>query len=327
MFDVSLLISMETLASLWASLGWPLLRLLFFVSIGLLLANLIESLNWTHRLARLATPLIRRGNLSDIAGASFVMAFFSGISANTMLAEGFDQRKISKKELVLANLFNSLPTYFLHLPTLFFLSVPLIRGAAFIYVGLTLLAAVLRTATVVGLGRLLLAERPAGCVACRLEQNQVSGWRQILALTWQRYKRRIRRILIFIVPIYVLFYALLQLGIFAWLEQIFSRVVPFPTVLHPQSLSIVVLQLGAEASVALAAAGALLDAGTLGYREIVLALLVGNVVSSPLRAVRHQFPYYAGIFSPRLALELIVYNQGFRVVSLILVGTGFYYFY
>jgi hypothetical protein len=107
----------------------------------------------------------------------------------------------------------------------------------------------------------------------------------------------------------------------------FSRIVPFPTVLHPQSLSIVVLQLGAEASVALAAAGALLDAGTLGYREIVLALLVGNVVSSPLRAVRHQFPYYAGIFSPRLALELIVYNQGFRVVSLILVGTGFYYFY
>jgi hypothetical protein len=85
-----------------------------------------------------------------------------------------------------------------------------------------------------------------------------------------------------------------------------------------------VFQLGGHFAAGLAAAGALLAAGTLNYREIILALLVGNVLSSPIRAVRHQFPYYAGIFNPRLALELIFYNQSFRMGSIILVGLGFY---
>jgi hypothetical protein len=315
----------ETYATLWSGLGWPLIRLMLLVSAGLLVANFIEALNWTHKLARLATPLIRRGNLSDIAGASFVMAFFSGVAANTMLAEGFDQQRLNKKELVLSNLFNSLPTYFLHLPTLFFISVSLIKGAALIYVGLTLFAAILRTMVVVALGWLLLTKRPEGCIACRLGQNNLNSWQQVLLQTWKRYKKRMPKILIFTIPIYITFYILYQLGIFVRIELLIARYVPVLAWLPPESLSIVVLQLGAEASAGLAAAGALLDAGTLGYREIVLALLAGNVLSSPVRAVRHQFPYYAGIFTPPLAIELILYNQVFRMVSLIAVGTGYYF--
>jgi hypothetical protein len=75
----------------------------------------------------------------------------------------------------------------------------------------------------------------------------------------------------------------------------------------------------------MAAAGALLDNGSLGARQVVLALLAGNVLSSPMRAVRHQFPFYAGIFTPGLAAKLITYNQVFRTGSIILVGL-FYYF-
>jgi hypothetical protein len=40
-----------------------------------------------------------------------------------------------------------------------------------------------------------------------------------------------------------------------------------------------------------------------------------------MRAFRHQFPYYAGIFRPRMAVKLIACNQTLRVVSLVLVGT------
>jgi hypothetical protein len=76
---------------------------------------------------------------------------------------------------------------------------------------------------------------------------------------------------------------------------------------------------------ALAAAGSLLDAGSISNRDLVLALLVGNVLSSPMRAIRHQFPYYAGIFSPRLALELIFYSQTFRAMAMIIVGAGYYF--
>ena len=63
--------------NLWTGLGWPLIRLLFFISVGLMVANFIEALNWTRKLAFIAKPLTRFGHLSSLTGASFSMAFFS----------------------------------------------------------------------------------------------------------------------------------------------------------------------------------------------------------------------------------------------------------
>jgi hypothetical protein len=315
----------ELLIMVWHGLGWPLLRLVFFISLGLMIGNLIEALNWTHGVARLAAPLVRIAHLSDITGASFSMAFFSGVTANTMLSEAYEQKKITKQELILANLFNSLPTYFLHLPTLFFLAVPLIKGVAFVYVGLTLFAAFLRTASIMVVGRVLLPGSKENCITCRLDENRVSSLSQALYKAWLRFQKRIRRIVVITVPIYIAVFILNRLGMFILLEEWLAQHVKFLSWLHSESLGVVALQLTAEISAGLAAAGALLDSGSLEARQVVLALLAGNVLSSPMRAVRHQFPFYAGVFQPGLAAELITYNQVFRTGSIILVGV-FYYF-
>jgi len=315
----------ELLLILWQGLIWPLLRLVFFISLGLMIGNLIESLNWTHGIARLASPLVRIAHLSDITGASFSMAFFSSVTSNTMLSEAYAQGNISKQELVFANLFNSLPTYFLHLPTMFFLAVPLIKSVAFIYVGLTLFAAFLRTVCILVVGRIVLPGYKEHCVTCRLDENKVSNLAQALHNAWLRFKQRIKRILLITVPIYIGVFILTRFGMFALLKEWLAQHVELLAWLHPESLGVVALQLTAEISAGLAAAGALLDNGSVEARQVVLALLAGNVLSSPMRAVRHQFPFYAGIFQPKLAVELIIYNQAFRTGSIISVGV-FYYF-
>jgi len=315
----------ELLLILWQGLIWPLLRLVFFISLGLMIGNLIESLNWTHGIARLASPLVRIAHLSDITGASFSMAFFSSVTSNTMLSEAYAQGNISKQELVFANLFNSLPTYFLHLPTMFFLAVPLIKSVAFIYVGLTLFAAFLRTVCILVVGRIVLPGYKEHCVTCRLDENKVSNLAQALHNAWLRFKQRIKRILLITVPIYIGVFILTRFGMFALLKEWLAQHVELLAWLHPESLGVVALQLTAEISAGLAAAGALLDNGSVEARQVVLALLAGNVLSSPMRAVRHQFPFYAGIFQPKLAVELIFYNQAFRTGSIISVGV-FYYF-
>ncbi|MCD6389153.1 MAG: hypothetical protein J7L69_07060 [Desulfobulbaceae bacterium] len=318
----------ETLLLLWQQLGWPLLRLLIFISIGLLVANFIEALNWTKRLAVLARPLIRFGRLSDITGASFSLAFFSGVSANTMLAEAYDQGKISKKELVLANLFNSLPAYFLHLPTTFFITVPLIKGAAFLYIGMTFGAAVLRTLTIAIVARFMLADvDETGHVAGQTETKKEITLQDALNRTWKRFRRRMKKIIRFTVPIYILFFLMNRVGLFSSLEQFMAEHLTFLCWLSPQAMSIVVLHIAAEFTAGLAAAGALLQDGALGYRDIVLALLVGNILSSPVRAVRHQFPFYAGIFQPRLAMQLIFFSQSFRMVSIALITVLFFFLF
>jgi len=312
-----------TLAALWHGLALPLSRVLVSISIGLFVGTLIEALHWTRGVAKVAQPLVRLGRLKDVAGASFSLAFFSGAAANTMLAEAYEKGEITKREVMLSNLFNSLPTYFLHLPTLFFIAAPFIGAAAGLYVGLTILAALLRTLGIVLLGRLTLPPLPEGCVACLLPESNAWDWRAALDKTLKRFKRRLPRMIYYTIPIYVAFFFLKRWGVFDDLEALMAQHASFLSWLPPQAMGIIVFHMAAETTAGYAAAGALVQTGGLTVKELVLALLVGNILSSPVRAVRHQFPYYAGIFKPALALNLIISNQVLRAASIALVTLAY----
>jgi hypothetical protein len=201
----------------------------------------------------------------------------------------------------------------------------MIKGAAFIYVGLTLFAAFLRTACILIIGKFMLPGNKEHCVSCRLDENTVNNFSQALNKAWLRFQKRIKRILLITIPIYTIVFLLNHTGVFDRFEGWLATNVGILSWLHPESLGVVALQLAAEISAGLAAAGALLDSGTLEAREVVLALLAGNVLSAPMRGIRHQFPFYAGIFEPKLATELIAYNQIFRTGSIILVTIGYYF--
>lgn len=312
-----------TLAALWHGLALPLSRLLVSVSIGLFLGTLIEALHWTRAVAKVAQPLVRMGRLSDVAGASFSLAFFSGAAANAMLAEAHERGDMTRREVILSNLFNSLPTYFLHLPTLFFIAAPFIGEAAVLYVSLTVAAALLRTIGIVILGRLTLPPLPEGCVACLLGEDPKWDWRAALAKTWKRFTRRLPRMIYYTIPIYVAMFFLKRWGAFDVMEAWMAEHIAFLSWLPPQAMGIIGFHMAAETTAGYAAAGALVATGGLTLKQLVLALLVGNILSSPVRAIRHQFPYYAGIFKPGLAMNLILSNQALRVASIMFVTLGY----
>lgn len=242
-----------------------------------------------------------------------------------MLSEAYEKGEISDRELVVSNLFNSLPTYFLHMPTVFFIAAPFIGSVAFIYVGLTLLAAFVRTAAIVLWGRLSLPEDVCcGNVMDKLKEQEPSSFSDIITRAVKRLKKRLPRVIYITVPIYTVFFFLRYYGFFSSFQTYLSEHMTFLSWLDPQIFGVIAFSIAAEFTAGLAAAGSLLGAGTLEPRDIVLALMVGNILSTPMRAVRHQLPYYAGIFRARMALKLIVYNQGLRTLSLILVGVVYY---
>lgn len=311
---------------LWHGLFWPLIRLTFFISVGLLVGNLIESLHWTRHAAKLAAPLARRARLKDVSAASFSMAFFSGIAANTMLAEAHERGDISDRELILSNLFNSLPTYFLHLPTIFFIAAPFIGNTAAVYVGLTAFAAILRTVTITVSGRYLLPPLTEGCLPCRLDEMEAKRKKSsAFRKTWDRFLKRLPKVIYITVPIYTLFFVVKQLGLFGWLQGMMAGQTGVFSFLPPEALSIVAFHMASEFTAGLAVASALIADANLTQAQVVLALLLGNILSSPMRAFRHQFPYYAGIFKPRMAMKLIIHNQLLRAVSIIIVGSVYAY--
>lgn len=310
----------------YTKLALPLLRMVATICIGLLAATLLESLHWTRFVARLAAPLARAGHLRDVSAASFALAFFSPAAANSLLAEAHGRGEMSRGELVFANLFNSSPTYLVHLPSLFSLVFAFLGPLAFIYVGLTFAASLLRTLCILLAGRLILPAQTARESGGLGKGEGRRGWRETVHITMRRFKKRIAKLLIFTLPIYSLFFFLQQAGLFAAVEHWLAGQAGWLGFLNPKSLGIVAMHLAAEQGMALSAAASLLDSGGLIAREIIMALLVGNIISSPMRALRHQLPSYAGYFAPGLALHLVLANQACRAASLTCV-TAAYYFY
>ncbi len=315
-----------SLPHLWQHLGWPLTRLLIYLGLGLLVALFIESLNWTKKIAAVAQPLTRFAHLPPLAAASFAICFFSGMAANTMLAEGYNSQSIDRKELILANLFNSLPSNFLHLPTTFFIMVPIIKQAAVVYLGLTVGAAVLRTLCVALLARALLPAHSATPTQEPTQAQKTASLRSAWQNTCKRFHKRIRKIAAYTAPIYILFYFLNEAGFFTSAQLFMTTHLSWLGWLTPQAIGILTFQVASEFTAGVAAAGALLASGAMEHREVVLVLLAGNVLSSPVRALRHQYPYYAGIFEPVLAGQLICISQGFRALSIVVVMLAYFLF-
>ncbi|SMC16414.1 ABC-type Fe3+-hydroxamate transport system, substrate-binding protein [Desulfacinum hydrothermale DSM 13146] len=305
----------------------PLVRLTLFIAIGLFVGNIIEVLGWTRALGRLTGPVLRWGRLGNQSAVAFMAAFFSGVTANTLLMNAHKDGTLTTRELALSCLVNTLPSYFLHLPTTFFILLPLVREAGILYLAVTLSAALGRTAVTLAVGRRLLPAAPTGDkeVPEGLVQSGVS-LAEALQKTGRKFRRRLLRVLRWTLPIYTLFFLLNQIGLFQWLETHLARWVP-THFLPVQAVTVVAFQVMAEFTAGAAAAGALLDAGTLSVKATVLTLLVGNIISTPIRALRHQLPYYMGIYTPRLGLVLLCLGQAVRVASVALFAVLFYLFF
>ena len=307
-----------------AQLLWPLTRLMFFIALGLAAGQFIETSGWTRTLAKLAAPLFRFGNLGHRCSAAFTAAFFSGVSANAMLFEFYKSGKIGKKQLFLSNFVNHMPAYFLHLPTTFFIVIPLTRWAGALYFLLTFIAMAFRTLVFLLYGHfqkgMEIHTETHDDPTVNSRKKKTSGlWAAIRG----RLPARLTGIAIYVLPIYVLVYLLNTMGLFEAARKWLAGYV-VTTVLPMESLSVVILSFAAEFTSGFAAAGALLDAGVLTTKQTVMALLIGSIVAFPVRALRHQLPRYMGIFSPRMGTQLLFMGQGFRVLSLVLIGFIYY---
>ena len=307
-------------------LFWPLGRLMAFIILGLLVGQVIEHLGWTRQVAVLARPFFKFSNVGIHGSAAFTTAFFSGAAANAMLFEFYENHKISKLQLFLSNYLNHFPAFFLHLPTTMFIVLPLTGRAGAIYFVLTFLATLLRCLICLGIGKVFLPTPGEDILSASLQQKGRDRQTRIKSLgnTIRRsLPRRIVNILIWVLPIYTIVFVMNISGCFKALNVALSNHLTLQF-MPVESLSVVILSFAAEFTSGFAAAGALLHAGIISIKQTVIALLLGNILAFPIRALRHQLPRYMGIFSPGLGLQLLLSGQVFRILSLFFIGTLYY---
>jgi len=312
-----------TAAHIGRRIAWPLVRLLLAIGVGLAAGQLIEAAGWTRRLGALGAPLFRFGRLGPHCSAAFTTAFISGEAANAMLLAHWKEGRIDRFQLVLTNLANQVPAFFLHLPTTIFMVLPLTGWAGGLYFIITFLAALLRLLVVLLVGRWRIAPNPAATPSGRGETPP----RRSAAILWatlkQKLPARLLGVATYVVPIYIAVFLLNSAGLFEWTQAWLVR--GFSEAFIPvEALSLVVLSFTAEFASGFAAAGALMHEGVISTRQAVMALLIGNIVAFPVRALRHQLPRLLGIFAPRMGMLLLLLGQGARVVSLVVVGAAYW---
>lgn len=289
------------------------------ISIGLFVGLIVEGMGWTDRLAVIARPFMRWGHLSNQMGAAFTTAFASGTASLSMLMSFHQEGSMSRKEITFSILLNTFPSFFLHLPRTFFILLALVGKAGAIYAALTFCAALLRFVTVLLSAHFILPESKSHD---HVEESQKREWKELLRKTSGKLKPQLARILLIVLPVYVIVVLISDMGFFLWLRESFAHVIS-SAFIPIDAMSIVIFSLMAEFTSGYAAAGAMLEAGSLNVFQTVLALVLGYIIASPVRALRHQMPYYIGIFGPALGIRLMIFSQAFRVCSMIITGLIF----
>jgi len=307
---------------IYSGIGLPLVRLLIYLSIGLLVGQMLESFGWSEKLGRWARPISGWAHLRDESGAAFVSGFVSGIVANTLLMQYHLEGKLTRKELTLTYLLNSgLPLYLVHLPTAFFVSASLAGSAGILYISLNFLAALCRSASVLLYCRYMLP-RPDPSEPSRPGREEIASRSTVVRQIGRKFLDRFGRLVAYTFPVYVLVFLVNEWGFFLWMRTSIGTWISgelFPV----EAAGILIATLAAEFSAGMAAAGALVQSGALTVKQTVLALIAGTIVATPIRAIRHQLPTHAGIFSLGLGSELLMLSQVLRVASLVVVAIPF----
>lgn len=274
----------------WAALPRTLLSLTGIIA-GVcaicVVAGILEYRCWLHRIAKLARPLMRFSRLPGECALAFVASFASGNVAALMLAEKRSGGAITRREMILGALCNSVPPLFMFTGYLSLPVVGILGWAGVLYFGIsfTVMGAALLIFLVAS--RLLMKGR-----ATEWEAGPASPlpWREVRKQVLARTLGFLRRLLLLTVPFYLWTSCALRLD---WLD--FTPPESWSAFLSPGALAV----LGSRVGGLLAASGAaaeLLNQGGITLGQLLVALLTGNILNGFTRLLRRGLPVSMGIY-------------------------------
>jgi hypothetical protein len=306
----------------WPRKGLMLLELVLFISAGVLIGQMLEVSGCVKLLSVLTLPLTGLGKLSREAGPAFLMAFQSGAIANSMLVSQRDSGQLNNRELYTSVYVVSALSLFAHLPT-FVVPIGIAFGweATFALFGVRFAAIAMQIILTLILSRVVIRRLNIGQQLSIKEQitpvresrrKKGKFWPTI----WQRSRKTLTRLIIYLIPTFILMAGLEYYGAFKWLATEMPQLFTF-SFLPPQSLVVIPAQALSLYNGAIAAAN-FVDSGSMTVHQAVIIILFGSMVTAPVRTLRHALPTYVAILGARPGLIMAVSAQLFRMMFLLL---------
>jgi hypothetical protein len=288
------------------------------IAIGIFVTSFAVNIGLMKKFDRLIKPLSSKANISTLSALSVVTCTFSPTAGYSMLSDGLNEKMISEREVIATTLISSFPSILSHLFIFFIPVVIPILGltAGSIYVCLVGLAAFLKTCFGIFLARLWLKDAKTFSSKSRLSTNHdnapVEDNRSALNKSVKSTYKMLKRI----VP--TMFITLFLVSVAMELNFFDS----FSTILEPLTNI-----LGLESEVVLISAteivntysglilaGSLLDEGLITTKGVLIALLLGTVVSFSTRFVKHSLPLHVSLFGPKLGSKTVAVNAATTLV-------------
>ena len=318
--------------SFWPRKAYLLAELGLFIIIGVLIAQMLEVSGAVKYLAWVTWPVIKLGRLGDAASPALLMSVQSGAVANGMLVSSRDQGQLNRRQLYSAVLVVSCLSLFAHLPT-YVIPIGSVLGpeatialfsvrfaAIFIEIVAILLVSnlvVYRWTDVRG-HRAVTVSGPVGEKAdaqtIREDFEKHRKKRGFWSTVWARSWSTVRRLLIYLIPTYAIMAALEYHGAFKWLAAKMPGLFSFDF-LPPESTIIIPAQAMSLYTGAIAAAN-FIDSGDITHKQAVLVILVGSLVTSPVRTLKHAMPTYVAVLGPKAGPVMAITAQVLRSIFL-----------
>ena len=290
---------------------------------GIVLVNILENIGWTKRIGWIAKPFTRLGRLNEASGVSFIVSFGSPSSGNAMLMQLYRENKIDRKEMYIASLANTFPAALMHWRSMLPVLIPLLGITGIIYFGTFVFIGFVKTIAALIVGRFILKgntdmfniENPIP-----VKLKTIDLFKKSVKQGWPLMKR----VVFITIPVTVLIFWLVDVGVFEWLTlhiQGVTKIFPVPV----EGLSIAVAYFG-QSVAAYTIAGNMLAAGVISSKDIILSLLLGQLLSSIISSFRYSAPYYMGIFGAKMGTELLIYSSVLRIFFTIIMFYCIYFF-
>ena len=272
-------------------------RAIAFITIGVLLANIVVETGILARFGVLTAGICRISNLSQGSVLSLLTCIMSSTSGKSMLAEFYNRGEVGRTETVLTVVMSTFPVvvgeslFRVHAPIAIGLLGPAVGGT---YVALTLFAAFIQTLGALIASRVLLSRTRSDVVAEPSKQEPIAlNWQIIKKGTKQAYPT-LRKIVPILLVSMLTIEALLNLGLGVYIAQAFSPILNLLGL--PGDVIYALIAQFLHFSAGYAAIHTMLLEGVVTEKQAILTLLIGSMVVITMIYVKYSFSMYVSLF-------------------------------
>ena len=304
-----------------------LLKMFLLVGIASFIGAVIEYRAWTRFVAFIALPLMKFGRLPSISAVSFITALFSQNAANTLISNSFQEGNMSHRQMFISALCNSFPAMVSHSMRIVFPLLSLIGMAGVWYYSFTFGVGAVMTVSFLLISRILsirdekqneqvVSEKNSdeSIAASKIEQRLTDrySWSEVIKKSTYRTYRTLFRLLYITAPVYMLVIYMAKHHMF----DFWNKITPdsMQHVLTPEMMTVFSARIGGLLNAA-SVASEFLQHNKIEIWQIVVAFMIGNIITNPIRTIRRNLPMTMGIFPKTDGFLIVFILQSLRMIT------------